>query len=60
MKGRKRNSDKMKMMRLENSQSSRHVTYATKRGMTGGVPPHPLVVHQGVVSFGILISGKSL
>ena len=28
--------------------------YETKRRMTGGVPSCPLVVHQGVLHFGIL------
>ena len=33
----------MKMMRLENSQRSKHtVMYLNKRGMTGGTTPHPL------------------
>ena len=36
----------------ESSHTSKHVNMsATKRGMTGGVPPHPLVAYEGVVHF---------
>ena len=45
-------------VRLESSKRNKYVMLVTRRGMTGGMPPHPLVAHQGLftLNFSDLVS----